>query len=177
MDQARVGNHTNVGLHSKVPLLALFGLVHLGVALAILVLRRTRCRDQRSIYHRTGLEQQSLAAHQVVDQREYLLGQRVLLEQMTKSKNSGFVGQLDVPAQTGKLPKQGHIVQGFFHRWVRKGEPLLHEMDAQHCFYRKRRSAFPAFGRIRRYQRNKCSPWHHSFHLRKKFPLARALRC
>ena len=40
--EARFGIHADVGLHAKVPLVALLGLVHLGVARLVLVLGRRR---------------------------------------------------------------------------------------------------------------------------------------
>ena len=41
-------------------LVAFLDLVHLEVTFASLVLGRDRCRDQRGVHHRAGLEQQAL---------------------------------------------------------------------------------------------------------------------
>ncbi len=49
--QARIDVDPNVGLHSEVPLVALLGLVHLRIARAVGVLRRTRRGDDRRIDH------------------------------------------------------------------------------------------------------------------------------
>ena len=175
MHQARVGVHADVGLHSKEPLVALLALVHLRIALTVLVLGRAGRCDQRGIDHRAGLEQQALAAQQIVDQRQDLIGQLVLLQQMTESKDGALIRQAAVPTQAGELPEQGHVVQCFFHRRVREGEPLLHEVDAQHRLHGKGRATPLAFRCVRRHQFDPCRPGHDVFHLREEFPLAGAL--
>ena len=68
--------------HAEEPLVALPALVHLGVSMAVLDLGRTGCRDQRGLDHRAGLEQQALAAQQVIFQRQDLIGQLLSLQQM-----------------------------------------------------------------------------------------------
>ena len=52
MHQPRLRIHADVGLHPEVPLVALFGLVHLGVAFFARVLGRGRRRDDGGIYDR-----------------------------------------------------------------------------------------------------------------------------
>lgn len=167
--KTRVGIHTDVGIHPEEPLVALLALVHLRGALPVLVLGRTQCSDQRGIDHRAGVEQQA------VDQREDLIGQFVALQQVAESKDRALVGQPAVSAQAGELAQRRHVVQGLFHRWVAEGEPLLHEVDAQHRLHCKGWAAFLSFGGIRRHQFNERRPRHHAFHLREKLPLARAL--
>ena len=49
VDQAAVSVHANVRLHAEMPRVALLGLVHFGVTLAFLVLRRIERRDDREI--------------------------------------------------------------------------------------------------------------------------------
>ena len=78
MHQPRVGIHADMGLHPKVPLVALLARMHLRVALAVLVLRRTRRRHQSRIHCAALLEQQALAAQQIIDCRQDAIGQFVV---------------------------------------------------------------------------------------------------
>src|SRR5678816_4825117 len=50
---------TDVKLHAEIPLLALTGLMHLGVALFLGILRRTGRADDRGVHDRARLEQQA----------------------------------------------------------------------------------------------------------------------
>jgi hypothetical protein len=50
-------------LHAELPLIALLGLVHLGVAFTAAALGRTRSSDQRGIDRRPSLQEQALGAH------------------------------------------------------------------------------------------------------------------
>ena len=59
---ARVNIDANVGLHPKEPLVAILGLVHLGVALTTAVPGRTRRGNQGGINHRARLEYQALGS-------------------------------------------------------------------------------------------------------------------
>src|SRR5688572_32079965 len=45
---------SDMQLHAEVPLLTLAGLVHLGIALLVGVLRRTGCADDRGVHDRAG---------------------------------------------------------------------------------------------------------------------------
>lgn len=57
-------------------------------------------------------------------------------------------------AQSGKVAKQGHVVQCLFHGGVAECESLLHDVDAQHGLYREWRLPTPAFGCVRRDKAN-----------------------
>ncbi len=77
-------------------------------------------------------------------------------------------------SQPRELPIQRHVVQRLFHRHVRQPEPLLQKVDAQHRFDWKRLPTRRLDRRMRRYQRQKRLPRHHTFHLIQKYLLARA---
>ena len=79
-----MGINANVGLHAEVPLIALFTLVHLRVALAFFVLRRRRGRDQCGIDNCTFSQQESFGRKMVRNGVEYRLGQLVLFQQVTE---------------------------------------------------------------------------------------------
>lgn len=96
---------------------------------------------------------------------------------MAEPKNGALIGQPAVPAKAGKLTKQGHVVQALFHRRIAQGEPLLHEVNAQHGLQRKGRAALLAFGSIGRNQLDQCRPRHYALHLREELTLAHALGC
>jgi hypothetical protein len=78
--------------------------------------------------------------------------------------------------QACEVTKGGHVVQGFFHRWVAELEPLLHEVDTQQGLHCKRLLAPPSTLRcVGLYQRDQFCPGHHQFHGIEKFALAGAL--
>ena len=78
--QSRFGIDPDVRLHAKVPLVAFLRLVHLGVALAVPVLRRAWRGDDRRIDYRAFLEQQALLCQVGVDRRKDSPGQAVRFE-------------------------------------------------------------------------------------------------
>src|SRR5882724_11830036 len=61
MHRPAVDIRADMDLHAEVPLIAFLGLVHLRVAFALGILGRTRCMDDRRIYHRPLRHQQPLA--------------------------------------------------------------------------------------------------------------------
>ena len=62
VNQAAVGIDADMRLHAEVPLLALLRLMHVGVALALGILGRTRRRDDRGIDDAATFEKQALSA-------------------------------------------------------------------------------------------------------------------
>lgn len=81
--QARLSIDSDMRFHSKVPLIALLGLMHLGVTLAFLVLGRTRGSNQGGIDHGTALKHEALCTEFVVDDLQDALAQSVGFEQVT----------------------------------------------------------------------------------------------
>ncbi len=69
MHQARFVIDADVGLHAKVILVALLGLVHLRVTLAILVLGRARRVDQRRVDDGALAQLQAAVTQIAVDYR------------------------------------------------------------------------------------------------------------
>ena len=72
MHQARSRIDADVGLHAKVPVIAFLRLVHLGIALAVLVLRRRRRGDQRGVDDGAFAHHQALLGEVSVDRVENL---------------------------------------------------------------------------------------------------------
>jgi hypothetical protein len=169
MDQTALGIDANVRLHPEVPLIALLGLSHLGVALLVMVLGRTRCCNQCGIDDRATLHAQSCLTQYSIDLSKDGNSEFVLIQQLTKAQDGAFVRHgIFEGIQAGKLTKQGNVVQGFFHRRIGVAESLLHEVNAQHCAQRHRRTAVAFLGIERLDQRFKARPRHHRFHLRQK---------
>ena len=67
VQEARVAVHADVGLRAEIPLVALLGLLHLGVAFAVCVLGRTRRCDQRRVDRRADARHQAIGLQDVVD--------------------------------------------------------------------------------------------------------------
>jgi hypothetical protein len=86
----------DVRLHSEVPLVPLLTLLHVRVAFARLVLRRTGRGYQRGIDNRAALEQQALVAQQAVDRGEDLVDELVVL--------GGMQGEAQRTSGSGQIP-------------------------------------------------------------------------
>ena len=102
--QARFSIHATVGLHAKVPLVALFGLMHFGVSLAFVVLGRAGRCNKRGVHRRACLEHQATINQLGVDGGQDLLAQPVGFKQVTKPQDGALVGQSGHACiQVGKL--------------------------------------------------------------------------
>jgi hypothetical protein len=73
--QAAIGIHRDVRVRVEVPLVALLGLVHLGVTHTLGVLGRAGHGDDGRVHDAAALERQALALQMLVDRREDILGQ------------------------------------------------------------------------------------------------------
>lgn len=164
-----------MGLHAEERLLTFLALLHLWVTLARGVLGRAGRGDQRGVHHGARTQQQPIGAKQFVDQRQDLGGQFLFPQHPTKPLDRRLVGHCGVPVQACEFAEQRHVVQRLFHRRIAQREPLLHEVDAQHRLYCKRRAATLSFRGIGRNQGHQRNPRHHTFHLRQELALARAL--
>lgn len=175
INQSRVGVCADVALYATVPLVAVPGLVHLGVSRTRVVLGGTGCRDQRAVDHGAGLGQQSLGRQHVVDGSQYLWGQLVAIHRVVKPEDGATVGHALIPSELGELAEHGDVVQRLFYGRVAERESLLHEVHANHGDNRKRWLAALARRPVRDDERCERVPRHHHIHLRQKLPLARAL--
>lgn len=92
--QARLRIGTIVRLHAEVPLIAFLGLVHFRVALAVLVLGRTRRVDQRGIDDGALTQRQATIPQVAVDHRQNPCRQLVQLQQTTEVEVGGFIGDV-----------------------------------------------------------------------------------
>jgi hypothetical protein len=84
--QATRGINRDVRLHAEVPLVALLGLVHLGVALALLVFGPAGHDDDGRIVGAALAKRKALALEVLVDRLEDVLGQVIGFEQVAKAE-------------------------------------------------------------------------------------------
>ena len=70
MNELGAAVHTDVGLHSEIPLFTLTGLVHLRIALLLLVLGRTRGTDDAGVNDGTPGDLQPVFLEVLIDQME-----------------------------------------------------------------------------------------------------------
>mmetsp|Transcript_39182 Transcript_39182/g.92016 ORF Transcript_39182/g.92016 Transcript_39182/m.92016 type:complete len:247 (-) Transcript_39182:3189-3929(-) len=166
--QARVRIRTNVRLHAEVPLVALLGLVHLGVALAVLVLGGARRGNDGRVHHRASPEHESLLGQAGIDRGQHLRRELVLLQQVSKAQDGGLVGHARCPFKTDETAVQRPLVQFLFHRRIAQVPPQLQAVDAQHGLDGERRPAAQRLMRtsgMRLDQRHQRGPGHHLVHL------------
>ncbi len=174
MHQTRIGIDANVRLHTEVPFIILFDLMHFRIALAALIVRRRGRSDQRGIDHRAFLKQQAGLGQVGVDHLKKLLGQSVFFEQVAKAQDADAIRQTAHAGQAGKLAVQGLLEQRFLHCQIRQTELLLQKVKSQHGLQRKR-WASGLF--TRRQWCNQCQqrrPRHGLLHGLEKFALTRA---
>ena len=174
VNQPRVGIHADVGFHAEVPLIALLGLVHLGVTGAGAVLGGTGCGNQGGVHHRALAQHQALVGERGVDGGQDSFGQMVFFQQVPESKDADPVRNAFDAGQADKLPVQRGLEEGLFHGQVGQAEPLLDEVDAQHGLQLKRGPAGLGTRGVRCNQRQQLRPRHHQVHLVQKHSLARA---
>ena len=117
---AAVGIDADVGFHSEIPVVALLGGRHLGVARARLVLRRGRRINDRRVDQRAGAQGDALVRQIRVDLGEDRLAQPVLLQKVAEVEGpisaltvetfappiAQFKRGRDFPAWLGLVPLQ-----------------------------------------------------------------------
>lgn len=121
------------------PLVALFGLVHLGIARLRLVLGRGRGGDDRGIGPRESgdcalaHQQPALRQHRA-DLIEQSFGQLMLFQPMAEAQHRRRVGhRVAVQLDAGKAAQRLAVIKGILDRLVGQPVPLLHEVDPQHA--------------------------------------------
>ena len=131
MHQAGYCIDSDVRFHSKIPLVALLCLVHLGIALFPDVLGGDGRGDDRGIHDSTFPHEQLTLSQVHADLIENPLAQVVALQQMSELKERrgvghGFMAQVNPRESAHRLT----IVKGILERFVRQGIPLLKKVDA-----------------------------------------------
>ena len=156
-------------LHAEIPLVALFRLVHLGIARLVRVFGRSRRTDDGRIDDRAGGHLQPLGGEMPLHLGEQPPAQIVRLQQVAEAAHRRLVrNRLAAEVDADETPHRQRIVERFFHRRVRQVEPLLQKVDAQHPLDPDRRPAVAGLGIKRLDQPAQRRPRHHAFHLGQK---------
>lgn len=124
--------HTDVHLYAKVPLVALAGLMHLGIASVLTVLGRARRVDEGGIDKGAFLEHQTGISQMAVDRIEDDLAQPAALQKVTKVEDRGLVGNTLGQTQPGKPAHRFNFIQRVFHRRIAQIVEQLQAMNAKH---------------------------------------------
>ncbi|EFI64025.1 hypothetical protein BCSJ1_26093, partial [Bacillus cereus SJ1] len=77
---------------------------------------------------------------------------------VAKPQNGALVRHSSMGIEPCKLPVDRGVKEGFFHRQIRQGKPLLHAVDAQHGLQGKGWAAVLALGVVRGNDIDQCSP-------------------
>jgi hypothetical protein len=127
--QAALAVHADVQLHAEVPLLALAGLVHFGIALAAGVLGRAGCRDDRGIDDGARAQLHALVLQHLADLGKQGCSQVMLLQQPSELQQRGAVGHtLTTQVDAHEAAQCSAVEQRLLARLVGQVEPVLHEL-------------------------------------------------
>lgn len=96
--QSALAVQTDVQLHPEAPLLALFGLVHLGVSGFVCILGGARCSNDGGVHNGAGIDLEASDLQLLPDFRKQVFSQFVFIEQLT---NFSMV----VESGTGSRPR------------------------------------------------------------------------
>ena len=133
MDDLGLAVDPDMGLHAEVQLVPFTCLVHVGITLFVLVLRRRRGVDEGGIDHRALAHLDALGLPVAVDLLEELPAEMVLLEQMTELQDGGLIRHRFPAEIYADEPAHGdRFVQGLLGPRIGGVEPLLEEIDPQH---------------------------------------------
>ena len=106
---------------------------HLGIALAAVVLRRGRGRDQRRVHDRAAAQQLALRRQVLGDGCEDRLRQVVAFEQVAEVEDRRLVGdRVAAEFEPCECAHRLDVVERFLGAGIGKVVPLLQAIDAQH---------------------------------------------
>ena len=133
MDDLFFAIHPNVTLHAKIPLVSLFGLMHLGIAFLVVVLRRGRRGNDRRVHDRAIADFNPLLAQMFIHGSKDLLAYAVLFDEVSEFADGCLVrGGFYTKVDPNKFTHSLTIVEAILGLWVRHVEPLLQEVDPEH---------------------------------------------
>ena len=169
VDQGAGAVHADVGLHTEVPLAALFSLVHLRVARFVLVLGGAGRGNDGGVHDGAPAQGQAIGQQQLAYLGKDGFAQIVGLQQVAKVQQCGGVGHaLAAQVNAAKCAKAVGVVQRVFAGHVRQVKPVGNTVHAQHGGQRTRGSAVARFGVVGLDQPHQRCPGHQSFHTCKK---------
>ncbi len=110
-----------------------------------------------------------------LDEMSQVVPWETLVALIAPFARGALVGHSHMGIKTCKLPVDRSVKEGFLHGQIRRGELLLHAVNARHAFQGKGWAAVLAFGVIRGNEFNQCSPGNCPIHLGQQLLLARLL--
>ena len=133
MDNLLFAIHANVSLHAKIPLIAFFGLMHLGIAFLVVILCRGRRRNDRGVHNRSIADLDPLRLEMFVHRRKNLFAYSFFFYEMTEFADRRLVRRcFCAEVDPDKFAHRIAVVKAIFRLRVRQIEPLLKEVDPQH---------------------------------------------
>ena len=133
MDDLLFAIHANVALHAKIPLVSLFGLMHLGIAFLVVILRRRRRGNDRGVDDRAITDFNPLLLEMLIHGSKDLLAYAVLFDEVPEFADGCLVrGGFYTKVDPNKFTHSLTIVEAILGLWVRHIEPLLQEVDPEH---------------------------------------------
>ena len=126
VDDAAVGIDAHMGLHAKVPVVALPVRGHLGVTGLRPVLRRRRCVDDRRIDQRAGAKRNALACKIGIYLGEDRLCQSVPFQQMPEVQDGGLIRDTVIAKLDPGKPAHGlAVIKALFRHRVAQRVPVF----------------------------------------------------
>ncbi len=168
--QAAIGIGADVGFHAEVPLVALLGGVHVGIARAGAVFGGTGRGNEGGIDHGAFAHEQAAFAQVGVDLGKQRWSEAVCLQQAAELEQGGGVGH-DCTRQVDahKLAQRLAVGDGVFQALIGQAVPLLQEIHPQHALHSDGRAAHAAALGIDGFDHgNQSCPRHDALHLAKK---------
>ena len=148
--QPRLTVHTDVQLHAEIPLLALAGLVHLGVSGLVCVLGGAGRTDDGGVHDGAGVDLDAARLQLLAHSCEQGFAQLVVAQQMAELEHRGGIGHwLTAQVNADEAAQAGTVVEGFLTRQVGEVEPVLDEVDAQHALQSNGRTPIASLGVVR----------------------------
>lgn len=126
-------------LHVEEQLVALLGLVHLGVAFAVHFLGRARRSNEGGVNDGASLEQQALLRQTGVDGALHLGRKLTLLQHVANEQDGGLVGHACGAVQADEAAAKRLLLKFLFAGRDNQVPPELRAVDAQHGLNGERR--------------------------------------
>lgn len=124
MNQSRLNVSSDGCLHTREILVTFLGLIHLGIALAVCVLGRTRSMNNGSVDNGAPAQRQAFFL-QISDGREDCRRQLMLLLKVPEVHDLGVFRDRRTQRQACKLAHGSDFVERLFHGRIAQGEPVL----------------------------------------------------
>lgn len=141
MDNLFFAIHSNVTLHSKIPLVSLFGLMHLRIAFLVVILRRGRRGNERGVHDRAITDFNPLLLEMLIHSSKDLFAYPVLFDEVTGLTNGCLVrGCFYAEIDPNKFSYSLAIIEAVLGLWFRNIEPLLQEVDPANSLNAYRRA-------------------------------------